>query len=29
MGVPVIDVDGQVMVGFDKDTLASLVGLKK
>ncbi len=28
MGVPVIDVDGQVMIGFDKETLASLVGIK-
>ncbi len=28
MGVPVIDIDGQVIVGFDKKTIASLVGVK-
>ncbi len=28
LGVPVIDVDGQVIVGFDRDTLASLLGIK-
>lgn len=27
MGVPVIDVDGEVMVGFDREKLASLVGV--
>ncbi len=29
LGVPVIDVDGQVMVGFDEETLAGLVGVGK
>lgn len=28
MGVPVIVVDGQAMVGFDKDTLATALGIK-
>ena len=28
MGVPVIDVDGQIVVGFDKSTIANLVGVK-
>ena len=28
MGVPVIDVDGEVMVGFDKETLAKALGIK-
>lgn len=28
MGVPVIDIDGQVVVGFDEKTIASLVGVK-
>jgi glutaredoxin 3 len=28
MGVPVIDIDGQVVVGFDQKTIASLVGAK-
>ena len=28
MAVPVIDVDGQIIVGFDKVELAKLVGLK-
>lgn len=27
MGVPVIDVDGDVMVGYDQTTLASKVGI--
>ena len=27
MGVPVIDIDGQIMVGFDKKTLEDLLGL--
>lgn len=27
MAVPVIDVDGEVMVGFDKDRLAALAGI--
>ena len=28
MGVPVIDVDGSVMVGFDKAALAAALGIK-
>ena len=28
MGVPVIDIDGQIVVGFDKGTIAGLVGVK-
>lgn len=28
MGVPVIDVDGDVMVGFDQTTLAEKVGVR-
>ena len=28
MGVPVIDVDGKVIVGFDKSKLAELIGVK-
>ncbi len=27
LGVPVIDVDGQVMVGFDQERLAELAGI--
>lgn len=27
LGVPVIDVDGSVMVGFDRDKLAELAGI--
>ncbi|MDP3955666.1 MAG: glutaredoxin domain-containing protein [bacterium] len=27
MGVPVIDVDGEIVIGFDKEKLASLLGL--
>ena len=27
LGVPVIDVDGQIMVGYDRTTLAEKVGL--
>ena len=26
MGVPVIDVDGEVIIGFDKERLTSLIG---
>ncbi len=29
MGVPVIDVDGQIIVGFDKKTLEDLLVAKK
>lgn len=25
LGVPVIDIDGQIVVGFDEDTIASLL----
>lgn len=28
MGVPVIDIDGQIIVGFDKDTLTKVLGIK-
>jgi glutaredoxin-like YruB-family protein len=28
MGVPVIDIDGKVVVGFDQKTLEGLLGLK-
>ncbi len=28
LGVPVIDIDGQIIVGFDKATLAGLLGVK-
>ena len=28
LGVPVIDVDGQVMVGFEEASLKSLIGIK-
>ncbi len=28
MGVPVIDVDGSIIVGFDKELLAKKVGIK-
>ena len=28
MGVPVIDVDGSVFVGFDKELLAKKIGIK-
>lgn len=27
MGVPVIDIDGKIIVGFDKDEIASTLGL--
>lgn len=27
MGVPVIDIDGEVVVGFDKEKLSGLLGL--
>ncbi|MBI2023624.1 glutaredoxin family protein [Candidatus Giovannonibacteria bacterium] len=29
LGVPVIDVDGKIVVGFDKARLAELLGIKK
>jgi glutaredoxin 3 len=28
MGVPVIDVDGQIIVGFDKEKISSVLGLQ-
>ena len=28
MGVPVIDVNGQIVVGFDKNKLSELLGIK-
>jgi glutaredoxin 3 len=27
MGVPVIDIDGEIIVGFDKDAITSALGL--
>lgn len=29
MGVPVIDIDGKIIVGFDKNRISELVGIKK
>ena len=29
LGVPVIDIDGKITVGFDQDHLAELLGIKK
>lgn len=29
MGVPVIDIDGQIIVGFDKDRIEETLGRKK
>ena len=28
MGVPVIDIDGHIIVGFDKERLSELLGIK-
>ncbi len=28
LGVPVIDIDGKIIVGFDKKTVADLLGVK-
>lgn len=28
LGVPVIDIDGQIVVGFDKEKISSLIGIK-
>jgi glutaredoxin 3 len=28
MGVPVIDIDGKIIVGFDKDAVAAALGIK-
>lgn len=27
MGVPVVDIDGEILVGFDKDKLSRLIGV--
>ncbi len=27
MGVPVIDIDGEIVVGFDKDKIAGMLGI--
>ena len=27
MGVPVVDVEGEIIVGFDKDKIASVLGI--
>lgn len=27
MGVPVVDIDGQIIVGFDKDKISRLLGI--
>ena len=29
MGVPVTDIDGKIIIGFDKDQLVSVLGLEK
>lgn len=29
LGVPVINIDGQIVVGFDKDKLNQLIGIKQ
>jgi glutaredoxin len=29
MGVPVIDIDGEIIVGFDKGTLKKALGIKE
>jgi len=28
MGVPVVDIDGQIVVGFDKEKISNLLGIK-
>ncbi len=28
MGVPVLDIDGQILVGFDKERIAHLLNIK-
>ena len=28
LGVPVIDIDGKIVIGFDKKTIANLLGVK-
>jgi len=29
MGVPVVDIDGQIVVGFDKEKIAKLLNIKE
>lgn len=29
MGVPVIDIDGKILIGFDKDGLSELLGIEQ
>jgi len=29
LGVPVINIDGQIVIGFDKDKLSQLIGIKQ
>ncbi len=29
MGVPVVDIDGQIVVGFDKEKITQLLNIKK
>lgn len=29
MGVPVLDIDGQIVVGFDKEKIVKLLGIKE
>ena len=29
MGVPVVDIDGEIIVGFDKNRISKLLGLKE
>jgi len=28
MGVPVIDIDGEIVIGFDKEKISNLLGIK-
>lgn len=29
MGVPVIEIDGEIIIGFDKERIANLLGIKE
>ncbi|MBI2042403.1 MAG: thioredoxin family protein [Candidatus Nealsonbacteria bacterium] len=29
MGVPVVEIDGQIVIGFDKEKISQLLGIKK
>jgi len=29
MGVPVVDIDGQIIIGFDREKISSLLGINK